>query len=105
MAQLNNKLVAPKLLSGSCNAQSFNTWLDQELSPLLDANRVVIMDNARIHKTLETRTLIEGYGAALLYLPPYSPDYNPVEHLFANIKRLRSYNPDKPIQDIINMYR
>ena len=105
VAQLNNKLIVPKLLSGSCNAQSFNAWLDQELCPRLDAKCVVIMDNARIHKTGETQALIQACGASLLYLPPYSPDYNPVEHQFANIKRLRSYNHDKPIEDIINMYR
>ena len=105
MAQLNNKLIAPKLLSGSCNAQRFNTWLDEELSPHLDANSLVIMDNARIHKTTETQALIQTRGASVLYLPPYSPDYNPVEHKFANIKKLRSYNPDKPIEDIINVYR
>ena len=105
VAQLNNKLIAPKLISGSCNAQRFNTWLDEELSPHLDANSVVIMDNARIHKTPKTQTLIQGCGAKVLYLPPYSPDYNPVEHQFANIKRVRSYNADKPIEEIINMYR
>ena len=66
---------------------------------------VVIMDNARVHKTTETQALIQARGASLLYLPPYSPDYNPVEHKFANIKRLRSYNADKPIEDIINVYR
>lgn len=105
VAQLNNKLIAPKLISGSCNAQRFNTWLDEELSPHLDANSLVIMDNARIHKTEQTHALIQDYGASVLYLPPYSPDYNPVEHKFANIKRLRSYNPDKPLDYIINMYR
>ena len=105
VAQLNNQLIAPKLISGSCNAQRFNTWLDEELSPHLDAKSLVIMDNARIHKTAETQALIQACGAKVLYLPPYSPDYNPVEHLFANIKKLRSYNADKPIDDIINMYR
>ena len=63
------------------------------------------MDNARIHKTEQTQALIQGCSASLLYLPPYSPDYNPVEHQFANTKRLCSYNADKPIEDIINMYR
>ena len=64
------------------------------------------MENARIHKTPGTRALIEGCGASLLYLPPYSPDYNPVEHdLVSNLKRRpRSYNADKPLEDIINMY-
>ena len=105
VAQLNNKLIAPKLISGSCNAQRFNTWLDEALSPHLDAKSVVIMDNARIHKTAETQAVIQACGAKVLYLPPYSPDYNPVEHKFANIKRVRSYNADKPIEEIINMYR
>lgn len=63
-----------------------------------------VMDNVPIHKTLETRTLIEECGAALIYLPPYSPDYHPIAHDFANLKRLRSYNADKPLEDIINMY-
>ena len=45
---------------------------------ILDANSVVIMDNARIHKTAETQALIQASGAEVLYLPPYSPDYNPV---------------------------
>lgn len=105
VAQLNNQLIAPKLLSGSCNAETFNRWLDQQLCPLLDTNCVVIMDNAPIHKTRKTQELIQRCGASLLYLPPYSPDYNPVEHQFANIKRRRSYNPDKSIKHIINMYR
>ena len=104
-AQVNNQLIAPKLVSGSCHAQRFNTWLDEALSPYLDANSIVIMDNAHIHKTHQTQALIQGCGAKVLYLPPYSPDYNPVEHLFANIKRLRSYNADKPLEHIINMYR
>ena len=105
VAQLSNKLIAPKLLLGSCNAQRFNTWIDEQLSPHLDAKSLVIMDNARIHKPLKTQALIQRCGASVLYLPPYSPDYNPVEHQLANIKRLRSYNPDKPLDDIINMYR
>ena len=62
------------------------------------------MDNARIHKTKRTRDLIEASGASLLYLPPYSPDYNPIEHDFANIKRFREYNKDKTLEAIINMY-
>ena len=103
-ARLNHKWTAPKLLPGSCNAKSFNAWLREGLCPLLNAKSVVIMENARIHKTPGTRALIEGCSASLLYLPPYSPDYNPIEHDFANLKRLRSYNADKPLEDIINMY-
>lgn len=105
VAQLNHKLIAPKLLSGSCKAQSFNRWLDSELCPFLDDKSLGIMDNAPIHKTAETQALIQASGESLLELPPYSPDYNPLEHQFANLKRLPSYNPDSPIQDSIDMYR
>ena len=53
---------------------------------------------------LRTRELIQATGAEILFLPPYSPDYNPIEHDFANIKRLREYNADISIDDVINMY-
>lgn len=61
------------------------------------------MDNAHIHKTKRARDLIEASGTSLLSLPPYSPNYNSIEHDFANIKRLREYNKDKTLEDIINM--
>ncbi len=54
-------------------------------------------------KTERTQAIIEATGAKLLYLPPYSPDYNPIEHGFANIKRLRKYNADKTLTEIIKM--
>ena len=104
-ARIDEAFTAPILFEGSCNAERFNTWLEYELCPHLDENHVVILDNARIHKTHRTRDLIGASGASLLYLPPYSPDYNPIEHDFANIKRLREYNKDKTLQDIINMYK
>ncbi len=104
-ARIDEAFTAPILFEGSCNAERFNTWLEYELCPRLDENHLVILDNARIHKTHRTRDLIGASGASLLYLPPYSPDYNPIEHDFANIKRLREYNKDKTLQDIINMYK
>ena len=92
------------LFEGSCNAERFNKWLQEALCPLLSSEHLVIMDNARIHKTERTRELIEAVGAEILFLPPYSPDYNPIEHDFANIKRLREYNADIPLDEVINMY-
>ena len=104
-ARIEGVFTAHTLFEGSCNAQRFNTWLEQELCPLLRADHLVIMDNARFHKTERTQELIEATGAKLLYLPPYSPDYNPIEHDFANIKRLRKYNSEKALTDIIKMYK
>lgn len=103
-ARIEGMFTAHSLFEGSCNGERFNTWLEQELCPHLNAEHVVIMDNARYHKTKRTKELIEKTGAELLFLPPYSPDYNPIEHDFANIKRLRQYNSDIPLNEVINMY-
>ena len=62
------------------------------------------MDNVSFHKGEETKELIKKTDAALLFLPPYSPDLNPIEHDFAAIKTIREYNETKTIDDIIRMY-
>ena len=82
-----------------------NDWLAEELCPRLTSNHVLILDNASLHKTPRTRELIESSGASLMFLPPYSPDYNPIEHDFANIKRHREYHPERTLHDIIQMYK
>ncbi len=74
------------------------------LCPLLDDSHVVIMDNASFHKGSETEALIRSSGASLLFLPPYSPELNPIEKDFANIKRIRQYNAETSIDDIIKVY-
>ena len=93
-----------RLLQGGCKSADFNEWLAEVLCPHLTANHVLILDNAMLHKTSRTRQLIEATGARLLFLPPYSPDDNPIEHDFANIKRRREYNPDATLQEIIQEY-
>lgn len=97
-------LAATQLWEGTCNAEIFNNWVRDLLCPLLNQNTVVIMDNATFHKSKETRALIESKGAVLLFLPPYSPDLNPIEKDFGAIKKIREYNHDKSIDDIIKMY-
>ena len=103
-ARLDGCFTAPLLFEGSCDKVAFNTWLSQMLCPLLDDNHVVIMDNASFHKGSETAALIRGCGASLLFLPPYSPELNPIEKDFANIKRIRQYNAETSIDDIIKVY-
>lgn len=99
------KLEATQLWEGTCNAEIFNDWLEQRLAPRLKPHHVVIMDNAAFHKSSKTREIIEQAGAKLLYLPPYSPDFNPIEHDFSALKKIRQFNHSKSIDQIINMYK
>ena len=66
----------------------FQTYLREALLPTLRAGDVVVMDNLASHKHPRVRELIESAGAALLYLPPYSPDFNPIEMVWSKVKRL-----------------
>ena len=77
------------LLAGTVNAAVFNGWLEAMLLPELTQPSVIIMDNAAFHKHPTTRALIEAAGHTLLYLPPYSPDLNPIEQRWAQLKALR----------------
>ncbi len=73
------KSVAPMTFCGSCNTELFNTWVEQFLIKELKPNQVVIMDNVSFHKSPRTKELIESVGCELIFLPPYSPDFNPIE--------------------------
>lgn len=81
-----DKLIAPCYFIGCTNADVFNAWLEQALLPTLSAGMTVIMDNARFHKSEKTRELVESAGCNLLFLPPYSPDFNPIEHRWFPLK-------------------
>lgn len=82
----NKKLLAPMCFEGTCDTDLFNVWLKQELIPNLDHGQVLILDNASFHKSAETRKLIKAHGCEILFLPPYSPDLNPIEKYWANMK-------------------
>jgi transposase len=70
------------------NGAAFQAWLDQGLCATLSPGDIVIMDNLPAHKVAGVRDIIEATGAQLLYLPPYSPDLNPIEQMFAKLKAL-----------------
>jgi transposase len=71
----------------SCNTKLFETWLEQFLIKELKPAQVMIMDNAAFHRSQKTKELIEYANCKLLFLPPYSPNLNPIEELWANMKR------------------
>jgi transposase len=84
---VNKKSIAPMVFNGSCNTNLFESWVEQFLIKELQNGQVVIMDNASFHKSQRTKELIESVGCRVIFLPPYSPDLNPIEKFWANMKR------------------
>lgn len=82
---VNKKIIAPLVFYSSCNTRLFEAWIEQikELKP----GQYVVMDNASFHKSQRIKELIESVGCKLIFLPPYSPDLNPIEKFWANMKR------------------
>lgn len=74
-------------VDGPVNADVFESFVEQVLCPALRASDIVVMDNLSSHKSARARSLIESRGASLVFLPPYSPDFNPIEMIFAKIKQ------------------
>ncbi len=83
-----DRIVAPWLLDGPMNGNAFLTYIATQLAPCLTPGDIDIMDNLSAHKVKGVRETIEARGAKLLYLPPYSPDLNPIEMVFAKLKAL-----------------
>ena len=79
-------LTAPMTLDGPMNAAAFRAYVEQVLAPTLTPGDIVVMDNLPAHKGAAVRNLIEAGGATLLLLPPYSPDFNPIENAYAKFK-------------------
>jgi transposase len=82
----NSGMIAPMVLDGPINGELFQVYVEQVLVPDLRHGDIVIMDNLNSHKGASVRIAIEAAGASLLYLPPYSPDFNPIEKAFAKLK-------------------
>ena len=88
-ALVNNSLTACGIVNGNVDSDTFNTWLEKILIPELPKNSVVIMDNASFHKSLKTKEILTEHGHELEFLPPYSPDFNTIEHKWAQAKAIR----------------
>lgn len=81
-------LIAPLVLDGPMDGEAFRAYVEQLLAPSLRPGDTVIMDNLPAHKVHGVREAIQAVGACLLYLPPYSPDFNPIEMAFSKLKAL-----------------
>jgi transposase len=105
----NNNILAPLYYSGTTDTETFICWLEQCLLPALKPNQVIIMDNASIHKSNKIKETIEGKGCKLIYLPPYSPDLNPIERYWFFVKhwmgKLRQKCSEfyKNLDEVLNM--
>lgn len=93
-------LVAPWLLDGAMDGEAFLVYVTRVLVPTLSAGDIVIMDNLPAHKVTGVREAIEAAGADLLYLPPYSPDFNPIELAFAKLKAFLRKTAARTIPDL-----
>ena len=89
----------------SVDSAAFLSYIEHVLCPTLESGQVVIMDNFTIHHTSQVETLIEAKGCQLLYLPIYSPDFNPTEHLFAKLKAfIRKLSPNT-VKELIQAFQ
>lgn len=88
-AIINNQLLTICLFDNTINSEVFYAWLTKDLIPKLPEQSVLVMDNARFHKRKDMKDVIEKENHTLLYLPPYSPDLNPIEHKWAQYKAIR----------------
>jgi transposase len=93
-------LTAPVVIDGALNGDLFLAYVRQHLAPTLRPGDVVIMDNLSSHKRVGVREAIEAAGARLLYLPPYSPDFNPIEQAFAKFKWLLRSSAERTVTDL-----
>jgi transposase len=98
---LGKKLIAPLLFDGTCDTDVFNEWLSAELLPRLKCGTVIVLDNATFHKSFLTIELVKMAGCKLLFLPPYSPHLNPIEKLWAVIKRKWSFAEGDSLEAVI----
>jgi transposase len=84
---VNNELFAPLLFQGYCNSEIYFIYLKQVLIPALKPGQIVVIDNASFHKSKKITELVEKAQCKILFLPPYSPHFNPIEHLWAPLKK------------------
>ena len=95
-----NRIDAPCLFDGPINGQKFRVYVERLLVPTLQAGDIVVLDNLGSHKGKAVRSTIRAVGARLLFLPPYSPDLNPIEQAFAKIKHWMRHAQPRSAEEI-----
>ena len=98
-------MTAPMVLDGPMNRAAFQAYIEQVLVPTLRRGDTVIMDNLPAHKGADIRLAIEAAGATLRYLPPYSPDFNPIENAFSKLKAFLRKAAARSISELWNAMR
>lgn len=93
-------ITAPCVVDGPINGRIFRAYVEQILVPTLKPGDIVVMDNLGSHKSGIIRTLIRAAGARLFYLPPYSPDLNPIEQVFAKLKTLLRKAEERTVEGV-----
>lgn len=96
-------LTAPLVVDGAINGALFKSWVEQHLAPTLRPGDLVIMDNLASHKVAGIRQAIENANAQVCYLPPYSPDLNPIETVFSKLKWLARSQSRRTIDALWNL--
>lgn len=86
------KLVAPMLYTHNCDTATFQTWVREIFLPTVTKPCALVLDNAVFHKCAKTLALLKKHAVTVLFLPPYSPHLNPIEKVWANIKRTLKYS-------------
>ena len=95
-----NGITAPFVLDGPINGDAFVAYVEHVLVPTLVPGDIVVMDNLSSHKSASVRRLIRTAGARLLFLPPYSPDLNPIEQVFAKLKTLLRKAEERTVEAV-----
>ena len=93
-----DRVDAPWVYDGPINGDAFLTYVTHELAPTLSKGDIVVMDNLSSHKSKAVRETIRAKGAHLLFLPPYSPDLNPIEQVFAKLKHLMRKAAERTVE-------
>lgn len=97
-----SELTAPCVIDGPMNGNAFIAYVEQILAPSHKPGDIVVLDNLSAHKVPGVREAIEAAGGTLLYLPPYSPDFNPIEQLFAKLKALLRKAAERSVDGLWN---